>query len=67
MLQADKVIKKIKPKPTLKALKPGETVIVPRPQYTSLRNTLSALRIEFPEREYEYTLIENGIEVVCLK
>jgi hypothetical protein len=54
-------------KVTMVDLSAGETAIFPRTSYSTIRSSISILRVERPEREYQVSLIENGIEVLCLK
>jgi hypothetical protein len=54
-------------KVTLTGLKAEEETIFPRDKYSSVRNSMSTLKIEHPEREYVLEIIENGIRVICLK
>lgn len=54
-------------KSTILELKASEDYVFPRPRFTSIRTTISALRIEYPDRQFGYEVIEGGIRVVCLK
>lgn len=54
-------------KSTMLELNANEDSVFPRPKFTSIRTTISALRIEYPERQFEYEVIEGGIRVVCVK
>lgn len=54
-------------KSTMLELNANEDYVFPRPKFTSIRTTISALRIEYPERLFEYEVIEGGIRVVCVK
>lgn len=63
----NKTTKKKGFKSTLREMNEGESVIFPRPSYGTLRNTLSLMRIEYPEKEFSMSVVENGIEILCLK
>lgn len=54
-------------KATMLALTPEETCIFPRRSYSSVRSMISTMRVEYPEREFEYFVVEDGIEVLCIK
>lgn len=67
MITENKTTKKRGVKQTLREMKNGESVIFPRTSYGTIRNTISVMRIEYPEKEFELCIVENGIEVLCLK
>ncbi len=54
-------------KATLLELAPTNRTVFPRPSYSTLRTILSTLKIEYPHREFNYNVIDDGIEVICLK
>jgi hypothetical protein len=47
-------------------LKIGETALFTRKRISSIRTTLSVLKVECPEKEFDYEILENGISVVLL-
>jgi hypothetical protein len=53
-------------KPQLLSLKVGETISFPRPRISSVRTTLSVLRVEYPEKEFDYNILEKEISVILL-
>lgn len=63
----NKITKKKGFKSTLREMKEGESAIFPRPSYGTLRNTLSIMRVEYPEKDFLLLVIPDGIEVQCLK
>lgn len=53
-------------KTTIREMNLGEKEVFPRSNYSTIRNTICTLRIEYPERDYSLNVIDNGIEVICL-
>lgn len=54
-------------KPTMLDLRPNESVIFSRQRFGTLRNTISLLKVEYPDRCFQYEVIDEGIRVMCLK
>lgn len=54
-------------KKAILSISTGNSFIFPRPRYSTIRSTMSTIRIEYPEREFEIKVVENGIKVYCNK
>lgn len=67
MSTEDKTTKKKGFKPTLRDMQRGEVIIFPRTAYGTLRNTISIMKVEYPEKEFLLLVVPNGIEVTCYK
>jgi hypothetical protein len=62
-----KIKKSLGYKPAMRALNPNEELIFPRERFATIRNTISLLKVEHPDRVFQYEVVEDGIRVVCLK
>lgn len=52
---------------TLLDLSENESAQFPRKNYSTVRTTISTIKIEYPEREFILDVIDDGIRVTCLK
>lgn len=52
---------------TMLGLSENESVKFPRKNYSNVRNAISIIKIEYPERTLVLDVVEDGILVTCLK
>lgn len=48
-------------------MRKGEKIVFPRKKYSNVVTCKSVAKIENPERDWDISVITDGIEVLCLK
>lgn len=67
MTNVETKLRKGSVKQLILATEVGKSCLFPRNRYSTVRTTLSAVRIEYPEKEFTVEIVDNGIKVYCNK